>query len=270
MTSIDQTTQGGRLDCTNDSAPALECRQLEKRFDSLLAVRNLSFTLNRGSITGLIGPNGAGKSTVLGLIAGTLKPDRGRVYLRGRRTDGAAPWKLTRLGLGRLFQQPRVFPRLSVLENVLVAYPRQVGEDPFGALLRRRSVRRQEAKNGEAARDLLDTMGLSQYLGSPARALSFGQQRLLTLAQVFAARAEVLLLDEPMVGLDRSAARGVRSRLSGFRDRGGTILLVEHDIDTLRALADRILFMAGGRLLKSGSSNRVLADGDVRRAFLGH
>lgn len=264
MDSIDQPVREERLDCTTKSAPVLDCRQLEKRFESMVAVRNLSFTLNRGSITGLMGPNGAGKSTVLGLIAGTLKPDRGEVYLRGRRTDGAAPWKVARLGLGRLFQQPRVFPRLSVLDNVLVAYPGQVGDDPFGALLRPRTVGRQELKNGKAARELLNSLGLGQHLESPARAISFGQQRLLTLAQVFAAGAEVLLLDEPMAGLDRSAAQRVRSRLGGFRDEGGTILLVEHDIVTLQALADRILFMAEGKLLKSGSATRILADRDVR------
>lgn len=256
---------------TNETAPALRCRDLQKSFGG---VRALDLpgevpVFEPGRVTALLGSNGAGKTTLFHLLTGQLKPDAGEVRLGEKRIDGLAPWQIARLGVGRLFQDVRTFEKLTALENVLVAFPRQKGENPLRSILTRREVNRQETGHSEEARRLLEFVGLSDQSGARAESLSYGQQKLLAIALLLAADAKVLLLDEPAAGVDPAMIEILQALIRRLADEAHTVVLVEHNMEVVEALADHVYFLHEGRLIAQGTPGEVLADPQIRAAYLG-
>jgi branched-chain amino acid transport system ATP-binding protein len=247
----------------------LEATALTKSFGGNRAVDGVSFTVERGTITGLIGPNGAGKTTLFNCLAGLLRPTSGALALEGRRIDGLAPDAVFRRGLARTFQIPRPFPEMTVLENVMVAPLGQAGERFWANWLLPGRVARQERAVAERARHWIDFVGLSGLAHQPARVLSGGQRKLLELARVLVAEPRLILLDEPGAGVNPTLLDQIVERIAALNRQGVTFLIIEHNMDLVMSLCRPVLVMAQGRLLASGTAAEVRADPRVVEAYLG-
>jgi branched-chain amino acid transport system ATP-binding protein len=252
-----------------DATPLLRVQGLCKRFGGHAAVREVSFTLAEGCIGGLIGPNGAGKTTLFNCLTGALAPSAGRVALRGRDITGQRPDQIFRAGLARTFQIPRPFPAMTVLENVMLAPPGQLGERFWANWLRPAQVRAQEARTLAAARHWLDFVGLSPLEHQPARVLSGGQRKLLELARVMVAEPRLVLLDEPGAGVNPALLQQIVERIAELNRQGVSFLVIEHNMDLVARLCHPVMVMAQGELLTSGAAGAVLSDPRVVEAYLG-
>jgi ABC-type branched-subunit amino acid transport system ATPase component len=253
----------------NNPEVTIECRDLSKSFDGVHAVEEVSVEFEAGKITALIGPNGAGKTTLFHLMGGSLVPDSGEVLLRGSRISGRPSWEIARLGVGRLFQDVRAFGRLSVLENVLAGFRNQAGECFWKAVLVRPVVARQERDLIAQARHWIEFVGLGGMEEAPARALSYGQQKLLALARLLAQGAQVLLLDEPTAGVNPAMVKPLLALLRELARQGKTIVLIEHNMSVVIDIADWVYFMDEGQIVAFGLPHEVLGDKWVREAYLG-
>lgn len=227
---------------------------LTKQFKGLRAIQELSFAVERQSITSIVGPNGAGKSTLFNMISGYLKPTAGRILFDGREITGMAPHVVCGLGIARAFQIAKPFPELSVEKNVLVAAT-------FGRL----GPRDPQATTDRA----IEICHLTAWRHRPAASLSIGNLRRLELARAIAARPLLLLADEPCAGLNETETREVIGVLSTIRDSGVTVLLVEHDIKAVRRASDRVVVIEAGRKIADGTANQVFSDRAVIDAYLG-
>ena len=243
--------------------PLLELQGLHKAFGALKASDGIDLTVRPGEIHALIGPNGAGKSTLIAQVAGGLRPDAGRVKLLG---EDVTTWSVAaraRLGLGRTFQVSSLVLEFSVLRNVMLAVQARSGSTfRFWAPVRRDQTLR------AAALGVLDRVGLTPRAELPASALSHGERRLLEVALALALQPRLLLLDEPMAGLGPEGTRELTAFLAGLKAEAG-MLLVEHDMDAVFALADRISVLVYGRIIASGTVQAIRADPAVREAYLG-
>ena len=243
--------------------PLLELQSLQKSFGALRATDEVSLAVAPGQIHALIGPNGAGKSTLIGQIAGTLRPDAGRIRFRGQEITGLSVARRALLGLGRTFQISSLAMEFSVLRNVLLAVQARSGSS-----FRFWSRVRDESALVEQAMAALTRVGLADRAEVAAEALSHGERRQLEVAIALAMRPALLLLDEPMAGLGPEGSK----RLAGFLQelkREAAILLVEHDMDAVFALADRISVLVYGRIVAAGTVEEVRASPVVREAYLG-
>ena len=247
----------------------LHVHGLTKQFGGVTAVDDMSFTLSKGTITGLIGPNGAGKTTLFNLIAGTYRPSQGRLEFAGQRIDRQRQDQRIALGIGRTFQIPRPFPEMSVLDNTMVAAGNQMGERFWRAWTSPRAVARQEAMIRARALDWLSFVGLDRLAGEPARVLSGGQRKLLELARVMMIEPSLVLLDEPGAGVAPPLMREIVDKIRELNARGITFLIIEHDMDLVMSLCRPILVMAQGQLLMQGSGEEVRQDPRVIEAYLG-
>jgi branched-chain amino acid transport system ATP-binding protein len=253
----------------SDMAPILEARGLVRAFGGLRAVDGMSLALGRGEMVGLIGPNGAGKTTFFNLLAGSLVPDSGAIMLGNRDIARERPEKRIGAGLGRTFQIPKPFREMTVLENVLTGAQGQSGEGILANFLRPSRVRAEEHRAAEKAHELLDFVRLSHLTHEPAAVLSGGQRKLLELARVLMADPSVLLLDEPAAGVNPSLLELIIDRVRLLNAEGRTVLLIEHNMDMVSRLCERVVVMAEGRLLAEGAPAQVLARKDVAEAYLG-
>lgn len=251
-----------------NSAPILEVDGLEKHYGGVHAVDGVSFTVERGSITGLIGPNGAGKSTALAVIGGYVSPTDGRIRFDGTDITGHAMHARARLGLVRTFQMARVFGNLTTIENLLVAAPAQRGESAAGILAGRRFWRSEEDRLVERARGLLDTFGMSAKADDPARTLSGGQKRAVEIMRALMMSPKLLLLDEPMAGLSPSLSRQLEDMLLTLAAGGLSLLLVEHELDTVDRLCGKVVVMAQGRVLSEGRMSELRLSREVQDAYV--
>jgi neutral amino acid transport system ATP-binding protein len=250
--------------------PILEVGEVTHSFGGLRAVDGASLEVEPGSITALIGPNGAGKSTLFNVVSGFLAADRGTVRFEGRRIDRSAPHRIARAGLVRTFQVPRALTRLSVLDNVLLAASDHSGERLSGLVLRPRRVRALERKARERAAELLELVRLDRHAADYAGVLSGGQRKLLEFARVLMARPRLVLLDEPMAGVNPTLGRQLVEHALRLRaDLGMTFLFVEHDLDVVMEASDRVIVMNEGRVIASGAPGEVVADERVVDAYLG-
>jgi ABC-type branched-subunit amino acid transport system ATPase component len=242
---------------------------LKRSFGGVRAVDGVSFRVGRGSITGLIGPNGAGKSTALGAIAGALRPSAGSIEFDGDDITGLAPMKRARQGLIRTFQTSSEFQRLTVLENLLVGAKDNPGETLLGALvLGGRSWRAYERKLVARARELLERFQMSDKEDEWAGNLSGGQKRLLEIMRGLMAEPKLLLLDEPMAGVNPTLARGIELHLQRLNDEGLTMLMVEHELGVVERLCDRVVVMAQGKVISEGTMETLRREQEVLDAYL--
>jgi ABC-type branched-subunit amino acid transport system ATPase component len=251
------------------SGPLLEVRDLRRSFGGVHAVDGVSFAVEPGTISGLIGPNGAGKSTALGMIAGAIKPSGGSIAFDGHDVTGASPMRLGREGLIRTFQISSEFQRLTVLENLLVAAPAHPGETLAGALvLGKRAWRAQEQTLIERARELLARFEMQEKEEEYAGNLSGGQKRLLEIMRSLMANPKLLLLDEPMAGVNPTLARRIEGHLQDLRDAGLTMLMVEHELGVVERLCEHVIVLAQGRVISEGTMATVRKNQEVLDAYL--
>ncbi len=245
----------------------LEVRDIHKEFGGVRALSGVFLGLEEGRITSLIGPNGAGKTTLFNIIGGLLEPSRGSVLYRGREITGLTPHRIARLGVGRTFQDPRVFRNLSSLENVMSGFPGRGWEDPFYSLLRGQRLLEGLKERGQS---LLGLVELGDKREDRAWTLSYGQQRFLSIARTLATRAEILLMDEPSVGLDGEGVSALKEILRHLVDREGrTVLLVEHNMDVVMDISDQVILMVEGKVVASGTPSEIKASPLVIEAYLG-
>jgi ABC-type branched-subunit amino acid transport system ATPase component len=239
----------------------LQAENFSKRFGGITALDGCSIDVEQRSITGLIGPNGSGKTTLFNLITGIYKPDAGEVRLAGRRITGALPHEICHLGLGRTFQITRLFWRLSVLENMIVA----VKKPGIRALVGPGVLRDDE----ERALALLERVGLAHLRTSPARDLSFGQQKLLEFAAVMMSDPDLVLLDEPAGGVNPTMIEFMTDWIRELNLQGVTFLVVEHNMGVVMDLCDRVLVLHQGQTICDGPPEHVQSDPAVLDAYLG-
>jgi branched-chain amino acid transport system ATP-binding protein len=249
----------------------LSVEQVGVRFGGLVAIADLHFAVREGEIVSLIGPNGAGKTTAFNVMTGFLKPSQGEVRFRGTGLTDLQPHEITRLGLARTFQRTSVFPDDTVFDNVMIGLHRQGAQSSrtplLDALIGRAgaSERRLRAR----AEALLDWVGLSERAGEKAGALAYGEQRLVGVALALATEPAMLLLDEPVSGMNASETQVFVSLIRQIRERGITVLLVEHDMPMVMEVSDRILVLNYGRLIAEGPPDRIRSDPAVIEAYLG-
>jgi ABC-type branched-subunit amino acid transport system ATPase component len=241
----------------------LEVEDVHKSFGGIRALDGVSFALEQGSIAGLIGPNGSGKTTLFNIVTGYERADRGSVRLHGASVSGNRPDRIFELGIARTFQLTRIFARLTVLENMLVATQRHEGW--------LRSVLRGAGSPSERERalELLDFVGIAELAALPAGSLSYGQRKLLELAYVLVAEPAVLLLDEPAGGVNPSLVHLIADKIRELNRTGKTFLIVEHDIAFVMDLCETITVLDQGRVLCADAPEQVRADPAVLDAYLG-
>jgi branched-chain amino acid transport system ATP-binding protein len=247
----------------------LQVDKAARRFGELRAVDGVSFRVEQGTITGLIGPNGAGKSTLFGLIAGALRPDAGEIRFHGRRIDGLDPNRIFRAGLARTFQIPRPFPRMTVLENLMLVPIGQSGERFWNNWIGFGSVKAQERQARDRAMEVLGFMGLAEKRNALAGQLSGGQQKLLELARVLMVEPALILLDEPAAGVNPALLETLIEKLAALNARGMSFLIIEHNMDMVMHLCSPIIVMAQGKVIFTGGPDEVRADARVLDAYLG-
>lgn len=248
---------------------ALEVRGLSKSFGGVAAVRDVSFTVPGGSLTALIGPNGAGKSTLFNLVTNLYRPDSGEVILRGRPITGLRSDRITSLGLFRTFQTARVFPQLSVLDNVLVGGYRLGRAGYLAQSLRLRRCRQEERQMEARARRLLEVMGLADRADQRAAVLPLAAQKYLELARALMARPSVVLFDEPAAGMNDAETAELGMILHAVRDTGHTVVVVEHNMSLVMGVCDQVVVMDAGRVIAVGPPQAVQNDPVVISAYFG-
>jgi ABC-type branched-subunit amino acid transport system ATPase component len=249
--------------------PLLEVQSLTRSYYGVHALRGVDLSVDAGRITGLIGPNGAGKTTLFNCISGLVPPDAGSVRFDGRAITAWRSDRVTGAGLVRTFQIARGFPRLSVLENLLLYGTRQPGEHLTHAVLRSSAARRREAELDQRARAIAQRLNLTRVLGDRAADLSGGQKKLLEIGRALMAQPRLLLLDEPVAGVNPTLARQIGEHLRGLVADGISVLLIEHHMDTIAALCDPVIVMADGRHLRQGSFAELANDPIVQEAYMG-
>jgi len=249
--------------------PLLEVQALTRSYYGVHALRGVDLSVDEGRITGLIGPNGAGKTTLFNCISGLVPPDSGSVRFDGRAITAWRADRITGAGLVRTFQIARGFPRLSVLENLLLYGTRQPGERLIHAVLRSSAARRREDELRQRARAIAQRLNLTRVLDDRAADLSGGQKKLLEIGRALMAEPRLLLLDEPVAGVNPTLAREIGEHLRGLVADGISVLLIEHHMDSIAALCDPVIVMAEGRHLRQGSFAELAADPVVQEAYMG-
>ncbi len=253
-----------------DGNALLDVDGVVKRFGGIGAVDGAAFEVEAGSIVALIGPNGAGKTTLFDVITGFQRADGGSVRLAGENVSGLPAYALARRGMVRTFQITRALAAMPVIDNMMLAAPAQPGERFRNLLLRPGAVRRREREVREQAIELLDVFGLGDLAGDYAGTLSGGQRKLLELARALMAKPRLLLLDEPMAGINPTLGGRLLDHMQRLRhEQGMTFLFVEHDMDVVMSHSDRVIVMAEGRVIATGEPHQVRQDPAVVDAYLG-
>ena len=247
----------------------LEVQGLHKRFGGLHAVKDVSFTVREGTIKAVIGPNGAGKTTLFHLVSGFLTPDEGTVRLRGEAIQGQPPHQVAARGLSRTFQHIRLFAHMTALENVMVGRHLKTRAGFLAGMLHLPWTWREERELRKRALELMELLGVAELAEREAVSLSYGQQRAVELARALASEPALLLLDEPAAGLNMRETADVARLIGAIRDRGITVLLVEHDMSLVMGISDEVAVLSFGEKIADADPRSVQRDPHVIRVYLG-
>ena len=261
------TTRAG---ATPNGKPILDAEDVVKRFGGIRAVNGATLHVREGSITALIGPNGAGKTTFFNLVTGFYRADGGRAAFQGDSILGARPHAIARLGMVRTFQITKALARMPVIDNMMLAAPDQPGERLLNVIVRPRRMRAREAEVREQAMELLEIFDLAKLADEYAGTLSGGQRKLLELARALMTEPRLLLLDEPMAGINPTLGRRLLDHMQRLRaEEGISFLFIEHDMEVVMNHSDRVIVMAEGRVIAEGEPREVREDPAVIDAYLG-
>ncbi len=252
-----------------EAAPILALHDVAKAFGGIQAVDGCSFEVRPGLITGLIGPNGAGKTTVFNLITGFLRADRGSIRFKGEETRGLSAHQVERLGVVRSFQHLRLWSKMTVLENVLLGCRTPLGENVLALFLRPGAVRAEARAARERAVEVLDFFGLAGRAHELAEDLAYPEQKLLSMARIFATDAEILLLDEPTSGLDTDSLHKIVPMVRRLVEHGKTVLLIEHNMELISQLSDEVVFLHQGRVMARGRAEQITRDPALTDIYFG-
>jgi branched-chain amino acid transport system ATP-binding protein len=247
----------------------LEAKGLHRSFGGVHAVRDVSMQVHRGTIKAVIGPNGAGKTTLFNLIAGTISPQRGEVTFQGRRITAWKPHAVAGLGIARTFQTTKLFPHMTVLENVMVGRHPRTRSGFLAGMLNLPCTWREDCEIREKAQAILEELGLADYAGETASNLPFGRQRLVEFARALATEPVLLLLDEPAAGLNIYETKELSELILKIRDRGITCLVVEHDMSLVMNISDDVVVLDQGQKIAEGPPQAIQRNAEVIRIYLG-
>ncbi len=247
----------------------LSVRGLTKRYFGLTAVDTVSYEVEAGAVVGLIGPNGSGKSTSIDCISGFQRADAGQWSLDGRDLTGLPPHRIARAGLTRSFQTVRAYDELTLLENLCVAAQENDGVGWMQALLHGKALRQADAEAEARARDLLSVVGLADYAEAPAAILSYGQRKLLAIAATMMAKPRLVVLDEPVAGVNPTMVKRIETVIRKLNAEGVTFLIVEHNVDFIMSLCSRVIVLEAGAKIADGPPSLIRSDPHVLAAYLG-
>lgn len=254
---------------SRSEAPLLAASGLVKNFGGIKAVDNASLEVAKGSITGLVGPNGAGKTTLFNLLSNSIHPDQGRILFDGEPIQNLQPHKIARMGMVRTFQVARALSRMSVLDNLLLAAQKQTGENFWYTWFQQKAIRQEERQNRDRAMDVLDSIGLIHMADEYAGALSGGQRKLLEIGRALMTDPKLILLDEPAAGVNPTLINQICSHIQNWNRQGLTFLIIEHNMDVIMSLCDRVWVLAEGRNLAVGTPAEIQSNPQVLEAYLG-
>jgi len=246
----------------------LELSNIAKSFGNKVVLKDVSFQLNIGSISILMGVNGSGKTTLFNIISGFLNPDSGEISLNKKEIKGIREYKINRRGVSRTFQDLRLIGNLTVRENILLAFPNQQGEKWWKILIPNKKVKQEQETNNIKANEILKICFIEDIAESKASEISYGQQKLLNLSCAIANDSEVLLLDEPVAGVNQTYRDKLVSVIKNIKAEGKSILIIEHNTDFIEAVADRLFFLNEGKIMEFESYENLRNDKIVQEAYI--